>query len=188
MAGRISAVGDVNGDGQQDYGGIHYSSEPKYGVFSGKDGSLIRNHTAQNLENQLHGIAGVGDLDRDGYADYGIFGDFNLTEIFSGKTGSSLIQISYQGFEELFPVADVNGNGYTDIMSFDGGCVVIDGSARGLIAVVSVEIVASGGVPTGSTTSGQLEWSGVIPIVAGVGAASSVLTALIAILLLRRRG
>ncbi len=126
--------GDVNKDGIGDYGGV-YPNGMKVAVVSGSDGVLIRNHTAQNLNNYMHGVNGVGDLNRDGYADYGIFGDFDLCEIFSGATGIAFLQIQTHGVEELYPIPDVNGNGYTDIMTFNGGATVIDGSATGLVVV-----------------------------------------------------
>ncbi len=127
--------GDVNKDGVGDYGGV-YPDGKKVAVVSGSTGVLIRNHTAQDLENYMHGVIGVGDLDRDGYADYAIFGDFALCEVFSGQTGTAFLQIkTSHGVEELYPIPDVNGNGYTDIMTFNGGATVIDGSARGLVVV-----------------------------------------------------
>ncbi len=86
-------------------------------------------------------MIGVGDLNRDGYADYGIFGDFALCEIFSGQNGEAFLQIqTSHGVEELYPILDVNGNGYTDIMTFNGGATVIDGSARGLVVVETTNV------------------------------------------------
>ncbi len=136
---RTFYCGDVNNDGIGDYGGV-YADGKKVAVVSGSNGALLRNHTAQNLNNYMHGVIGVGDLNGDGYADYGIFGDFDLCEIFSGQSGTAFLQIQVSlygnpvGVEELFSIPDVNGNGYSDIMTFSGMCVnIIDGSARGLV-------------------------------------------------------
>ncbi len=137
---RTFYCGDVNNDGIGDYGGL-YPDGKKVALMNGNDGMLIRNHTAKDLENYMHGIIGVGDLNNDGYDDYGIFGDFALSEIFSGSTGESFLQIqSHNGVEELYHIPDVNGNGYADIMTFNGGATVIDGSSRGLVVVETTNV------------------------------------------------
>ncbi|MFX1376074.1 MAG: hypothetical protein ACFFA0_09700 [Promethearchaeota archaeon] len=125
-------VGDINNDGWGDFGGL-YSTGDKVGVCSGMDGTLIRNHTAQNLLNFMHGVIFCGDVNADGYDDYGIFGDFYPHEIFSGNNGSQLISINgdFYGAEEMYLVPDINGNGTPDIMLFDGGIAAVEGSFQG---------------------------------------------------------
>lgn len=126
-------VGDINNDGFGDFGGL-YTTGDKVGVCSGMDGTLIRNHTAQNLLNYMHGVIYCGDVNADGYDDYGIFGDFYPHEVFSGNNGSQLISISgthFHGAEEMYIVPDINGNGTPDIMLFDGGIAAVEGSFQG---------------------------------------------------------
>jgi hypothetical protein len=131
----IKYCGDVNNDGIGDYGGL-WPSGKKVGLFSGADGSLIRNHTAQNLSNYMHGITYCGDVNNDTYDDYGIYGDFSPHEVFSGLDGTQLLAISgsnFHGAEEMYLVEDVNGNGSPDIMLFNGGVTVIDGATLGYV-------------------------------------------------------
>ncbi|MFX0083331.1 MAG: hypothetical protein ACFE94_16415 [Candidatus Hodarchaeota archaeon] len=126
-------VGDINNDGFGDFGGL-YPTGDKVGVCSGKDGTLIRNHTAQTLLNYMHGVTYCGDVNGDGYDDYGIFGDFYPHEVFSGNNGSQLISIGgpdFKGAEEMYIVPDINGNGTPDIMLFDGGIAAVEGSFQG---------------------------------------------------------
>lgn len=126
-------IGDINNDGWGDFGGL-YSTGDKIGVYSGVDGLLIRNHTAQNLLNYMHGVIYCGDVNSDGYDDYGIFGDFYPHEVFSGDDGSQLISISgehFYGAEEMYIVPDINGNGIPDILLFNGGIAAVEGSYQG---------------------------------------------------------
>jgi hypothetical protein len=131
----IDYCGDVNNDGIGDFGGV-WSSGLKTGLFNGTNGALIRNHSAQVLENYMHGITYCGDLDSDGYDDYGIYGDFALHEVFSGKNGSQLLAITgaeFAGAEEMYLVEDVNNNSAPDIMLFNGGITIIDGTTLGQV-------------------------------------------------------
>ncbi len=138
-------IGDINNDGWGDFGGL-YSTGYKVGVFSGADGLLFRNHTAQNLLNYMHGVIYCGDVNSDGYDDYGIYGDFYPHEVFSGNNGSQLISISgehFYGAEEMYLVPDINGNGTPDIMLFDGGIAAIEGSFQG---TVKLDYEGGGGI------------------------------------------
>ncbi|MBA7711402.1 hypothetical protein ES703_120363 [subsurface metagenome] len=138
-------IGDINNDGWGDFGGL-YSTGYKVGVFSGADGVLFRNHTAQNLLNYMHGVIYCGDVNSDGYDDYGIYGDFYPHEVFSGNNGSQLISISgehFYGAEEMYLVPDINGNGTPDIMLFDGGIAAIEGSFQG---TVKLDYEGGGGI------------------------------------------
>ena len=134
-------VGDINNDGWGDFGGLYYTGD-KVGVCSGMDGTLIRNHTAQNLLNYMHGVIYCGDVNSDGYDDYGIFGDFYPHEVFSGNNGTQLISISgkyFQGAEEMYIVPDINGNGTPDIMLFNGGIAAVEGSFQGSVDIIDFE-------------------------------------------------
>ena len=138
-------VGDINNDGWGDFGGLYYTGD-KVGVCSGMDGTLIRNHTAQNLLNYMHGVTFCGDVNADGYDDYGIFGDFYPHEVFSGNNGSQLISISgkyFQGAEEMYIVPDINGNGTPDIMLFNGGIAAVEGAFQ---CYVNLDFEEEGGI------------------------------------------
>jgi len=133
----VHYCGDINNDEIGDFGGL-WPGDKKVGVFNGANGVLIRNHTAQNLLNYMHGVIYCGDLNNDGYDDYGIFGDFPLHEVFSGLDGSQLLAIGgkyFYGAEEMYVVEDVNGNGVPDIMLFNSGVTIIDGSTLGYVDI-----------------------------------------------------
>ncbi|MBY8982714.1 MAG: hypothetical protein KGD57_07185, partial [Candidatus Lokiarchaeota archaeon] len=146
----VNYCGDVNNDGQGDFGAL-WPSGLKTGVFYGNNGTLIRNHSAQNLENAMHGITYCGDVNNDGFEDYGIYGDFSPHEVFSGIDGSQLLSIGnndFHGAEEMYLVEDVNNNGFQDIMLFNGGVTIIDGNTLG-----HVEWISNGGGISGYSYS-----------------------------------
>lgn len=138
----VGAMGDLDGDGVEDFAvGSPYFEDTATGyrvgraqIFSGRDGSLIREHREAVLWAVALGwsFARIGDANRDGVADYAI-GDpgawsadehCNGTEcggavwIYSGRDGELLTYLSgHGGFfgESIAEVGDVDGDGVSDL-------------------------------------------------------------------------
>lgn len=126
----VDRAGDVNSDGTNDFVvGANEHSIPGPGfvhVISGKDFSIIRQHQGGKLRDHFGtGLAGPGDVDRDGYADVLIgaseheIGGRGYARVFSGKTGRALA--SFQGKtkgdyfgDKVARCEDLNGDGHPD--------------------------------------------------------------------------
>ncbi|MEM8710388.1 MAG: hypothetical protein AAGG01_05515, partial [Planctomycetota bacterium] len=128
--GLVFAVGDVNGDGYDDFGGNHAFGFARGTIFSGLDGSELV-HTPMSY---LFG--GVGDRDGDGHADYvsrsSDSGVGTTFRVISGSDGSELFDLStgsgwFAGF-----LGDVNGDGLNDY-----GTVVSTSSQDSIIEIHS---------------------------------------------------
>lgn len=150
-----AAAGDVNKDGFGDIivGAINHRVEGSpvgaLKVYSGKDGRLLYKKTgSQYLSYYGNVVAGMGDINNDGYDDFAASASTHkidnikvgLIEVFSGKTGDLLHR--FQGNEthlrlgEKFANAgDLNNDGYPDILastyisdpSQDGPVVIFSG-------------------------------------------------------------
>jgi hypothetical protein len=112
---RASGVGDVDKDGHADYAvGSYFSGNPRVTVFSGKTGSVRRQHL------NVRAPSGVDDVDRDGYADYA-FGDGRTTvTVVSGKTGKTIrtwVRKDLRFFGSFVAgMGDANLDGYPDVI------------------------------------------------------------------------
>lgn len=90
---RIDLADDVDGDGVADFvvsdsrwDGIH---EGRYWVLSGADGQVLYDGAGTSPgENLGDGIAGIGDVDRDGHGDFAVAANLNSVRIHSGADGS----------------------------------------------------------------------------------------------------
>lgn len=120
---QVMCLGDVNGDGLDDFGTIGDSAY--FRIFSGPDGSIIRTHTGVSLTAEA---TAFGDHDGDGYDDYlvgyGTYGGNILgagrVRLHSGKDGSPLVTIEGEFRVALLgtsvsPAGDWNGDGIGDI-------------------------------------------------------------------------
>lgn len=137
----VSGVGDVNGDGVNDvlcgtYVGVIPGADNVNGyvvLYSGSDGSVIYKRYAPLSKCREFGtpVAGLGDLNHDGYADYGI-GDatYNVGNgsswAFSGKDGA-ILGLALNGGSSIATAGDVDANGTLDILVGN-----IKGSTNGL--------------------------------------------------------
>ncbi len=98
----LEAAGDVNGDGIPDV----VASAPGGGyvnIYSGRDGHILRTLKAENLGDDFgRHVEGVGDLNRDGYADVIVGAPNNSgpgdkagrAYVYSGKDGTILLTLN----------------------------------------------------------------------------------------------
>jgi virginiamycin B lyase len=122
------AVGDVNGDGQDDIiTGAGPGGGPHVEVFSGKDGSLLRSFFAY-APNFAGGVyVAAGDVNDDGFADIitgAGAGGGPQVNVFSGATGAVLQ--SFFAYAPAFAggvrvaAVDYNEDGHDDVMTGAG--------------------------------------------------------------------
>ncbi len=131
----VAGLGDVNNDGVPDFGvgaPTAYTIPQGPGrviVFSGSDGSLIRQHTGEAFADLLgEALDGAGDTDGDGYDDViagAIWNDTNGSNsgkayLYSGRTGALLHAFIGEGagHEMGWSVAglgDVDGDSCSDV-------------------------------------------------------------------------
>ncbi len=139
---RLAAVGDVNGDGVNDFlaSGYEGNANQRFecGIVilcSGVDGQILRRHPGhQRAEWFGYSLAGGRDINQDGYPDYmmgapsfdGRFYNIGRGILYSGRTGQILREIHGQGFNRLIGTSvallgDLNRDGFDDfaMSSFD---------------------------------------------------------------------
>lgn len=161
----IAAAGDVNGDGVPDIlvgspddgsGGAYAG---KVRVFSGRDASVLRTFIGTTHEALGFAVAGIGDVDEDGYADVaasaprkedtGLPYPAESVKVWSGRMGTLLRTLTTAAPDvefgyDLARAGDVDGDGVQDILvgapraddrATDGGLVqVFSGVTFALIA------------------------------------------------------
>ncbi|PIE25652.1 MAG: hypothetical protein CSA62_00620 [Planctomycetota bacterium] len=150
----IGAVGDVNGDGQMDYGVQDQDSGGTRSgsllIYSGRSGKLIAEFKAGRLGSRdfASRFVSPGDINGDGHADIAVRDPsvkYNSTQLgvvrmLSGKDASILWEFksnpyNYSGHGcGLALVADWNGDGRDDLIgSFDGRLAVLSSKDGKLI-------------------------------------------------------
>lgn len=125
----VAALSDINGDGISDFiaGAIgNPNSLGHASVYSGVDGSLLFRfdipfHSSGNIEYDRLSVAGVGDINEDGKADFIVGIPYaNLVFIYSGADGSLLYQLNGDSRAEfghsVAGIGDVNGDGKSDFI------------------------------------------------------------------------
>lgn len=134
FGGSVATIGDINADGISDFVvGAHKSicssgnqcnlCKGSISIISGATGSLIRTHIGNAFGAEFGvAVAGIGDVNGDGIADYGASsnpGSQKQTTVYSGINGGVLFTWSKGTFwganTALAGVGDVNADGRADI-------------------------------------------------------------------------
>lgn len=137
LGSRVAGAGDVNNDGYDDiivgapFGQWENTTfMPGYAaVFSGRNGARLYKWSGYANENQGFSVAGVGDINSDGFDDllvgtpHGSIGwdtDNGYAQVFSGSDGSVLARFEGEHGDQLgfsvSGVGDLDGNGIPDLL------------------------------------------------------------------------
>ncbi|MDC0325516.1 VCBS repeat-containing protein [bacterium] len=126
FGGTVSGAGDFDGDGIPDFVVGAPNEDPKgdneghVRVFSGSDGKVLLEVIGERNSKFGMDVAGLGDINLDGFADVIIGSDGGIAEVYSGGNGQLLLQ--FQGrtthhFGRAVAAAnDVNADGVPDII------------------------------------------------------------------------
>jgi FG-GAP repeat protein len=132
----VADAGDVDGDGISDvmigdqWAGPVFGSEGSAWIYSGATGDLIYRFDGGGTDRYLGtSLAGLGDLNQDGYGDFliGAWGEYGqanfsgVAYVYSGIDGSVMARIEGQTDHGYFgssgdAVDDVDGDGVTDFV------------------------------------------------------------------------
>ncbi|MEM1448670.1 MAG: integrin alpha [Planctomycetota bacterium] len=166
----IDLVDDIDGDGIDDIVvSDDATGDGKVFVHSGADGTVLRTWLP-SLNAQAYGrsVAGVGDVDGDGFGDVAI-GDPNAAgsrgrlEIRSGATGAVLLTMQGSGGsdwlgESVAAIGDLDGDGVTDLAVGAPGDDLTHNDNVGSVSFVSGATGAVLRVVYGSGTIPRMGW------------------------------
>ncbi|MCI0586034.1 MAG: hypothetical protein L0323_04230, partial [Planctomycetes bacterium] len=135
----LAGAGDVDGDGVPDFivgapfadpGGVLNAGEAR--VLSGASGSVLRVFSGTVQGNRLGtSVAGVGDLDADGFGDVivgepfalvGFWPEAGLAQVYSGGSGAPLFTLSATSISNaelgtaVAGIGDLDGDGVPDLL------------------------------------------------------------------------
>ncbi len=188
----LANAGDVNADGLPD---LVVGSTGKQGyvrVYSGLDGSLL--HHILNSDPDTSAdfgwpVAGVGDVDNDGFDDFAVADPYfdiwpdervGRVDVFSGQTGAMLYQLEGETHAGLFgfsldALGDVDGDGHDDFLigEPDGEVTVRAGAVRVISGQHGTYLYSVPGVESidtlgrGVTGLGDLDGDGIEDFAAG---------------------
>lgn len=160
LGGVAVAMGDVNGDGKQDYiAGQGVGGGGQVRVFDGANYSEIRSFSAYSGFTGSVNVAS-GDVDGDGKSDIvtAASGANGFVKVFSGATGALIRSFfSFSGFDGAVTVAaaDISGDGKADITVgmapgggsqvkvFDGDSLMLLRNFEGLYGTVGANVAMS---------------------------------------------
>lgn len=153
---RVAAVGDVNGDGFGDLlTGMNWGDNNVYLFYGSAQGLSANNHQVITPPEGYasyglgHGLAGAGDVNKDGYADIVVAGGGAYVGVYLGSSQGiaeqpdSILSFSNSLEDEIINLAglgDVNGDGFDDIVASPSRTNVTSltaqiyyGSAQGIV-------------------------------------------------------
>ncbi len=157
---KVANAGDVNNDGTADFiiGGLGISAGGVARVYSGADGSELYEYYGANASDFLStGVAGIGDINGDNYADFIIGASgFDATElndsqgrayVYSGYDGTALYILDGDQAGDNFGFAtsaagDMNNDGvadfvvaapFNDVPLYNGGFIRIFSGVDGTV-------------------------------------------------------
>ena len=151
LGSSVSGIGDINNDGYADYiSGAPGDVNNEKGwarVYSGRNGSVLYQFEGESVGDQFgRSVEGVGDLNKDGYADFAIGSALHdsstgLVKVYSGLNGDVLFIVRGDSEGDAFgysidAIGDVNADGYSD-MVIGSHYSDVNGSYAGAVKVVS---------------------------------------------------
>lgn len=189
----LANVGDIDGDGVLDQAAgspscsITGVASGAAVLYSGATGSIIRYHVGVAQDGLGSGICGVGDIDGDGFGDYGLsaIGSYSApvapgrVEVRSGATGAILWSVASATMTDRFgmhllDVGDMDGDGIDDLMTSaifeandDGRVVILSGATGAVIHDIAGTSGAGGRAGTSVGGGGDVDRDGVPDFIYG---------------------